>query len=548
MSTPRTIIDRGTTRPFATEPGDRVLPFDAVKRAITAEGLRTSRGRYGDLLLRTYREETMAHSLATRALLRWLACGTVEIEDEGGFHERVAAGALLRHAGAALLDLLAAGPELARVHARVTTLEERVAARTSVPRWRRDAASLHVRTDPWYGIRAGGSVAHLAGVLNALVELGPAPTFLTTDPVPTLRPEVRVEVAPVPRRFRNIGSLFGFAVDRQVTGRGHALCAAAPPGFLYCRHALNSLTGVELSLAHDLPLVLEYNGSEVWIQRHWGGRLRTPELSERVERIALRAAHLVVVVSAPLADEVRRSGVPADRILVVPNGVDPSRCSPEVDGAPVRAARGLGDAPVIGFIGSFGPWHGAAVLVEAFARLVARDPRTTTRLLMIGDGPERAACERAATDAGLADRVVFTGRVDQGEAPAHLSACTVLASPHVPNPDGSPFFGSPTKLFEYMATGKAIVASDLDQLGETLTHDVDALLVPPADAGALATALTDLLSDPERRARLGARARTHAVERHTWRRQTEIILQRLSERVPGEFTPRSGAGDPPPVP
>ena len=82
------------------------------------------------------------------------------------------------------------------------------------------------------------------------------------------------------------------------------------------------------------------------------------------------------------------------------------------------------------------------------------------------------------------------------ERALELLACSdVCVSPHVPNPDGTPFFGSPTKLFEYMGLGKAIVASDLDQIGEVIEHERSGLLCPPGDVDAAAAAIRRLLAD-----------------------------------------------------
>src|SRR5262249_24315015 len=153
---------------------------------------------------------------------------------------------------------------------------------------------------------------------------------------------------------------------------------------------------------------------------------------------------------------------------------------------------------VVGFIGTFGPWHGAAVLTDAFGRLLESRPdlRDRVRLLMIGDGVRMADVRAALARRGVASTCVLTGLVPQADGPRYLAACDILASPHVPNADGTPFFGSPTKLFEYMAMGKGIVASDLDQIGEILEHGRAALMVVPGDAGDLARGLAALIDDP----------------------------------------------------
>jgi glycosyltransferase involved in cell wall biosynthesis len=140
--------------------------------------------------------------------------------------------------------------------------------------------------------------------------------------------------------------------------------------------------------------------------------------------------------------------------------------------------------------------------------------------------------------------VTLAGLVPQAEGPLHLAASDILLSPHVRNADGTPFFGSPTKLFEYMAMGKAIVASDLDQIGEVLRPAVvanDLPASPPESSGALAVlcepgsedeiraGIRFLVEHPDWRARLGENARATARGRYTWRHHVEAILTRLDE-------------------
>jgi glycosyltransferase involved in cell wall biosynthesis len=213
--------------------------------------------------------------------------------------------------------------------------------------------------------------------------------------------------------------------------------------------------------------------------------------------------------------------------------VDPDRYRPDVDGDPVRARYGLGQSTVIGFIGTFGPWHGAEVLARAFVSLIKTNPSLarSVRLLLIGEGAAMSEVRRVLAEGDALGLTVFTGLVAQEDGPAHLAACDLLASPHVPNPDGTPFFGSPTKLFEYMAMGKAIVASDLDQIGEVLEHGRTAWLVAPGDADALAQGLARLVADPALREALGVESRRCVVTRHTWHQHTKRTIDRLRDLV-----------------
>jgi glycosyltransferase involved in cell wall biosynthesis len=226
--------------------------------------------------------------------------------------------------------------------------------------------------------------------------------------------------------------------------------------------------------------------------------------------------------------------VNSDKILVNPNGVDPEIYSPEVDGSGILHKHNLKDKMVIGFIGTFGKWHGAEVLVKAYGLLLQKYPnyKNTTRLLMIGDGVSMAQVKEAIDKYNIGEQVTLTGIVPQEEGPAYLAACDLLASPHVPNPDGTPFFGSPTKLFEYMAMGKGIVASDLEQIGEVLEHDGTAWLVKPGDAESLMLGLKTLIDNPQMSKRLGEAAQREVVAKYTWKEHTRKIIEKLKERCP----------------
>jgi len=282
-----------------------------------------------------------------------------------------------------------------------------------------------------------------------------------------------------------------------------------------------------------VPFILEYNGSEIWMSRHWGRPLKYENLASQIELLNLNAADLIVVVSRAMRDELVARRVDEHRVLVNPNAVDPDRYSPAIDGGAVRRRFGLDGRTVLGFISTFQPWHGAVVLARAFVALLTEhaEHRGAVRLLMIGAGAEADQARRIIDSAGFGDAVVFTGLVAQEEGPAHLAACDILVSPHVPNADGSPFFGSPTKLFEYMAMGKGIVASNLDQIGEVLRHGDTGWLVPPADVEQLAVGMDRLVRDAALRHALGAAARREALAQHTWQAHVRRTLEALDARV-----------------
>jgi len=484
---------------------------------------------YSSVELRVWRADTISRPFATGAIVRWISKEPVLVRAADGALERWGWPKVVSLGLRAVRDGLLAPRILRAALHRVATLEPALSARRKA-RWRgsRDGRPLYLRAEPWYGILTGGSVAHTAGVVNGLIQEAGRPFVVAPERPPLLAEEAEVVLLDPPARCWDYPELRLLDCDARFGRQALSLAAAMRPGFVYHRYAAFSTAGVRVALAQGIPLVLEYNGSEVWIRRHWGRAFRREALARRIENLNLDAADLVVVVSSVLRDELLARGVPPDRVLMVANGVDVDRFHPDVSGEAVRARYGLGSDLVIGFVGTFGPWHGATVLARAFS-VLAREC-AGMRLLLVGDGEEMAGVRLVLGGLVEEGRAVIAGAVPVEDVPAHLAACDVLVAAHVPNPDGTEFFGSPTKLFEYMASGRAIVASRLGQLAEVLEHERTALLVNPGSPDDLAHAIQTLATDPVLRRRLGAAAREAAVERHSWKEHTRRIVRALQER------------------
>ena len=529
MTRDRLTVVRGGL-PFPPAAPGEVVVSDSELRAWAFDGrIVKSIARYREARLCTERLATSGRPMLAW-VLRVVARGHCSIVDAEGKTRTITLGLLIAWSWQVVRELMARGALLRRVEQEVTRFEQAPVRPTTLPV---DARALYLRTDLSFGIRAGGSVGHIAGVLNALVEQGCRPIFVSTTSVPTVSPCVETHYVAVPERFWNFKELPTFVLSDACFHEAIRARAGRPIGFVYQRYSLNNSAGLRIAQQLAVPFVLEYNGSEIWMSRHWGRPLVYEALATRIELLNVRRADLVVVVSRAMRDELVARGAEPDRVLVNPNAVDPDRYSPQIDGASVRRQLDLGNRTVLGFISTFGPWHGAGVLVRAFVELMRAHPesRDSVRLLMIGDGVEAGEAKLAIEAAGFGDAVRFTGLVPQEAGPAYLAACDILVSPHVPNPDGTPFFGSPTKLFEYMAMGKGIVASDLDQIGEVLRHGDTAWLVPPADVAALADGLHRLVRDVPLRQRLGAAARHEVLAHHTWRAHLRRTLDALEARV-----------------
>lgn len=394
-----------------------------------------------------------------------------------------------------------------------------------------NSSVLYLRTDHWFNINSGGSVGHIRGVVHGLRSLGLHTDVVSTDHLAGIEKDECFHLCrPVYGLGRNLPGFPEILYNDQLLSYLNQKWKTLSPSFVYQRYSLGNYTGVLLKRQYGIPFVCEYNGPLAWVARNWDRRkLFHEKLMIRIELLNLHAADLVVVVSRALRKELVARGIERDKILVNPNGVDVEQYKPEVDSSAVKKKYDLGKNVIIGFIGTFGKWHGAEILAEAFGRLSTDFPeyRRRAKLFMIGEGVTTPEVRRRIAQYRVADSCVLTGLVPQNEGPVHLAACDILVSPHVPNLDGTPFFGSPTKLFEYMAMGKGIVASDLEQIGEILEHEKTAWMVKPGDPEALKLGLKELIDKRELREGLGRAARQEVAANYTWKEHTRRIVDRL---------------------
>ena len=390
----------------------------------------------------------------------------------------------------------------------------------------------------------GGALTHVTGFLSGLLREGASLTLFSGRPV-----ETACDVHHVPDSSRlclcREAALLSYNLRFVASAR--RLLARKKARVLYQRHGKFLFAGALLSRCMGIPLVLEYNASEVWMAKYWDPARFSPWL-RLCEKVSLEAASLIVVVSEPLKQQLLDMGVPAERILVNPNAVDPGCFHPHCGGAELRDALGLlPEDIVICFVGSFSYWHGVGVLEQAIRALLDKDrhARPPLKFLLVGDGPLAPELRNGLKPYVSSGLVIFTGTIPHNSVRNYLDAADILVSPHVPPPDGSPFFGSPTKLFEYMAMGKAIVASALDQIADVLENGRTALLVRPGDPSELAEAIQRLASDTHLRGELGRSAMEVALTRHTWRQNARRVLSYNPLALQGSASCTSAADAPP---
>jgi glycosyltransferase involved in cell wall biosynthesis len=383
----------------------------------------------------------------------------------------------------------------------------------------------------------GGAISHIRGFLNGVKSAGIGCRVFTG--VALAQDAFPNQIVPARKRPYFLWGAVMLAYNFVYVRGVQRFLGSRPPRFFYQRHFAFSIAGALLSRRWNVPLILEYNGSEVWMADHWDPNPLRAWI-KLCEEVSLRSAARIVVVSEVLKESLLARGIEANRIRVNPNAVDPDYFYPGRGRESGRRELGIDPQDIlIGFVGSFSFWHGIEILERAIASLLSNPQPCRLRFVLMGDGLLHGEMRSALAAYEQDGHVIFTGPLPRNKVAEYLDACDILVSPHVPMPDGSRFFGSPTKLFEYMAMGKGIVASRLDQLAEVLEHGRTAWLVTPGDPEELAAGILYLALNPAKREALGAAARQAAVERHSWSRNVACALGEMPANPSGHLETQS---------
>ncbi len=239
---------------------------------------------------------------------------------------------------------------------------------------------------------------------------------------------------------------------------------------------------------------------------------------------AVASVGSLIAITAPLRDDlINQRGADPARVIVAHDGIRRARFADLPDQAAARREIGWPqEAFIIGYVGrlhTLGMDKGVGMLVDALAAL------DQACLALVG-GPDDMAdsLQRRWLDLGMPpERFLYAGHVPPDEVPLYLSAFDVCALP-LPAETHFAQYASPMKLFEYMAAGRAVIASDLPSWSDVVTDRETALLLPPDDAAAWSIAIQRLRDDSELRRRLGEKARARALAHYAWEARAKRIL------------------------
>ena len=304
---------------------------------------------------------------------------------------------------------------------------------------------------------------------------------------------------------------------RDLERRLHEVAVRVRPDLLHAHSpVLDALPALRVGARLGIPVVYEvrafWEDAAVDHGTTTEGSLRY-RLTRALETRALRRAGHVFTICEGLRQDIVGRGIAAEKVTVIPNAVDIEAF--ETGAAPdaaLRARLGLDGCAVIGFIGSFYAYEGLDLLLDALPRLAARVPGV--RLLLVGGGPQDEALRLQAERLGLADRIVFTGRVPHGEVQRYYDLIDVLAYPR--RSMRLTELVTPLKPLEAMAQGRLVVASDVGGHRELIRDGETGRLFRAGSAESLADALHAMLGDEARGAAMRRAARHYVEQERNW--------------------------------
>ncbi len=284
------------------------------------------------------------------------------------------------------------------------------------------------------------------------------------------------------------------------------------PDVVYERVAYLQTSGVRAASGAGVRHIAEINAPFPEERVAFSGNSLLLNKARSAEREILKSTNAVSVVSSALASYLGKicPGV-MPKIHVIPNCINPddAHSNPELV-AKLRMELNLIGKKVVGFVGSIFPYHGVDILIESFALLQA-----DARLLIVGDGASLPELKDKVRNAGIEEKVIFTGSVPHNKVYAYMELMDICCMAK------SNWYGSPVKLFEYGLAGKAILAPDVQPVRDVM-DDTTALIVKP-EVASVHNAMERLLNDEALRARLARAWHAKVLDRYTWKRAAQTI-------------------------
>ncbi len=298
------------------------------------------------------------------------------------------------------------------------------------------------------------------------------------------------------------------------------------PNCIYVRQ-MNSFLQLLLAKLFKIPSIFEIP-NDPYLAYTQQSRIRR-FLERLIDKYSMMLANKIVVLSDWSKQRLNRiGGISLSKLIVLPSCSDTELFTPL---SKEECCTGLGFDPsllYVGFAGSFFSYQGIDTLIDSAPKILKQF--TNTRFLLIGDGPMMYSWQDKVSRKGLQEAFIFPGLVPYKQVPKYIGAMDICIAPHKRDTNQA----SPVKLFDYMACGKPIVASDIAVVREIINHNECAILVPPDNCRELAQAIISLLVDQTKREKMGMEARHFVTSRYD-RRQTARTVQTIAHRLSSNY-------------
>jgi glycosyltransferase involved in cell wall biosynthesis len=297
------------------------------------------------------------------------------------------------------------------------------------------------------------------------------------------------------------------------------------------RNSLYNSFVARACLKLKLPYIMFFDADQIlesdYLDTPITGLLR--KRANQLLRFNLNAADAIICVSETARQNLNSSwNVPFDKMVVFPNAADVHKFAPNQEARlKIRTSLGINDQLLFIFVGSFYKWHDVGTLIKAFALLLESNPEA--RLVLVGEGAQHKEMMQLANELCISHAVIFTGKVAHTAVPSLLNAADIAVAPY-PMMNKAMWL-SPLKLFEYMASGLAVIATNVGQLNEVIKNGENGLLVSPEDHQALASALRKLVEDSLLRSQLARQARVDALHNYSWESYLSHLEDLLSSVI-----------------
>ena len=362
-----------------------------------------------------------------------------------------------------------------------------------------------VQACPWFHPYVGGVETHVATLSGELVRRGHEVTVVTSR-VGRELPD-REEWGGIHIRRAKARAVW---IRTPISPATKGLLASLDPDVVHAHSPppLTSYYAARTSSRRRFPFVITCH-CDIEIPSLFGPLIESV-YRHTLEYSTIRRARRIIVTTATYAATSR--AVWRFNPAVIPNAVDVKRYRPDGDGRPARARHRITEEPVVLFVGRMVGHKGIENLIEA-ARSVAY-----AKFILVGGGPELEPLRRLAAHVGVADRVIFPGKVPDHDLPGYFAACDVFVLPSVSRLEA---FG--IVALEAMASGKPVVVSDIPGVREVITDGKEGLLADPVNPEDLGLKIRTLLADDRKRSEMGQAGR-QAVERN-------FSIERVADRI-----------------